>query len=101
MTSLRNALETIFLFMGVTCVTAGGGSGGRDVTPHPTSNVFFGNLLGVPSYWAFPFTGRSHGLAAAAPGHGQVALGAKKVALGPGPPGQGKVLGECLIQRCW
>ena len=36
-------------------------------------------------YWAFPVTGRSHGLAAAAPGHGQVALGAKKVALGPAP----------------
>ena len=34
-------------------------------------------------YWAFPVTGRSHGLAAAAPGHGQVALGAKKKALGP------------------
>ena len=34
-------------------------------------------------------TGRSHGLAAAAPGHGQVALGAKKVAPGPGPPGPG------------
>ena len=42
-------------------------------------------FLGVPSYWAFPVTGRSHGLAAAAPGHGQVALGAKKVALGLGP----------------
>ena len=40
-------------------------------------------------YWAFPVTGRSHGLAAAAPGHGQVALGAKKVALAPGPPGPG------------
>ena len=39
-------------------------------------------LLGVPSYWAFPVTGRSHGLAAA-PGHGQVALGANKVARGP------------------
>ena len=31
---------------------------------------------------AFPVTWRSHGLAAA-PGHGQVALGAQKVALGP------------------
>ena len=39
-------------------------------------------------YWAFPVTGRSHGLAAG-PGRGQVALGAKKVALGPGPPGPG------------
>jgi len=28
-------------------------------------------------YWAFPVIGRSHGLAAVAPGHGQVALGAK------------------------
>ena len=36
---------------------------------------------GVPSYWAFPVTGRSHGLTAAAPGHGQVALGANKMAL--------------------
>ena len=33
-------------------------------------------------YWAFPVTGRSYGLEAA-PGHGQVALGAKKVALAP------------------
>ena len=32
--------------------------------PHPTP--IFGNLPGVPSYWAFPVTGRSHGLAAAA-----------------------------------
>ena len=38
--------------------------------------------MGVPIYLF------GHGLAAAAaPGHGQVALGAKKVALGPGPPG--------------
>ena len=37
---------------------------------------------------AFPITGRSHGLAAA-PGHGQVALAAKKEALGPSPPGPG------------
>jgi hypothetical protein len=44
-------------------------------------------FLGVPKYWVFPITGRSHGLAAAAPGHGVVALGVKKVALGPGPPG--------------
>ena len=37
--------------------------------------------------WAFPITGRSHGLAAA-PDHGQVALGANNVARGPhtGPP---------------
>ena len=47
------------------------------------TNGALGNLLGVPSYWAFPFNGCSHGLAVAAPGHGQVALGAKKVALGP------------------
>ena len=59
-----------------------------------TTNGVFGNLLGVPSYWAFPVTGRSHGLAAAAPGHGQLALEAKKVArtwtgAGPGPGGPG------------
>ena len=51
------------------------------------TNGALGNLLGVPSYWAFPFNGCSHGLAVAAPGHGQVALGAKKVALGPPGPG--------------
>ncbi len=65
---------------------------GFPTSPHPTPNGVFGNLLGVPSYWAFPVTGRSHGLVAAAPGHGQVALGAKKVArtwtgAGPGPGG--------------
>ena len=37
---------------------------------------------------AFPVTGRSHVLAAA-PGHGQVALGTKKVALALGAPGVG------------
>ena len=52
----------------------------------------FKNLLGVPRYWAFPFTGRANGLAAAAPGHGKVALGTKKVArtwtgAGPGTGG--------------
>ena len=41
--------------------------------------------MGVSSYLF------GHGLAAAAPGHGQVALEAKKVALGPGPPGPGPV----------
>ena len=30
-----------------------------------------------PNGMAFPVIGRSHGLAAVAPGHGQVALGAK------------------------
>jgi len=45
-------------------------------------------LLGVPIYLF------GHGLAAAAPGHGQVALGTKKVArtwtgAGPGPGGPG------------
>ena len=55
---------------------------GFPTPPHTTPNGVFGNLLGVLSYWSFPVTGRSHGLAAAAaPGHGQVALGAKKVAL--------------------
>ena len=39
--------------------------------------------MGVSSYLF------GHGLAAAAPGHGQVAPEAKKVALGPGPPGPG------------
>ena len=67
---------------------------GFPTPPHPTTNFVFGNLLGVPSYWAFPVTERSHGLAAAAPVHGQVALGAKKVArtwTGAGPgPGDGK-----------
>ena len=51
--------------------------------PHPTppqkafSEIYWrSQLLGIPN----------HGLAAAAPGHGQVvALGAKKVALGPAP----------------
>ena len=58
---------------------------GFPTPPHPSPNGVFGHVLGVPSYWAFPVSGRSHGLAAAAPGHGQVALGAKKVALDPGP----------------
>ena len=49
--------------------------------PHPTPYGVFGNFMGVSSYLL------GHGLAAVAPGHGQVALGAKKVALGPGPPG--------------
>ena len=44
----------------------------------PQTGVFV-NLLGVPSYWAFPVTGRSHGQAATAPGHGEVAFGAKPV----------------------
>ena len=49
----------------------------------PTPNGVFGNLMSVSSYLF------GHDLAAAAPGHGQVALRAKKVALGPGPPGPG------------
>ena len=55
--------------------------------PHPTPYGVFGNLLGVSIYLF------GHGLAAA-PGHGQVPLGTKKVArtwtgagLGPGGPG--------------
>ena len=69
-----------------------GQNDGFPTPPHPTPNGVFGNLLSVPSYWAFPITGRSHGLAAAAPGLGQVALGAKKVprtwtGAGPGPGG--------------
>ena len=51
--------------------------------PKPIPHIAFPEI-----YWAFTVTGRSPGLAAAAaPGRGQVALGAKKVALGPsGPP---------------
>ena len=42
-------------------------------------------MLWRSMYWAFPVTGRSQGLAAA-PGHGQVALGTNKVALDLGGP---------------
>ena len=83
---------------------------GFPTPPHPTPAFPFNlmafpfNVLafpnkcyGVPSDWAFPVTGRSHGLAAA-PGHGQVALGAKKVARGPhsGPPSWVGLGGVCL-----
>ena len=58
--------------------------------PHPTPPRRFrkSNVMAFPfNVMTFPVTGRSHGLAAA-PGHGQVVLGAKKVARGPhsGPP---------------
>ena len=47
---------------------------------HPTPYGVFRNLMGVSSYLF------GHGLVAAAPGHGQVALGTKKMARpGPGP----------------
>ena len=44
---------------------------------------------------AFPFNGNAPGLAAA-PGHGEVALGAKKVARDPAPP----VPGPAPVQVC-
>ena len=53
---------------------------GRCKFPHA------GGKVAPPAFydeWASPFNGCSHGLAVAAPGHGQVALGEKKVALGP------------------
>ena len=54
--------------------------------PNPTPCGVFGKLMGVSSYLF------GHGLVAAAPGHGQVALGTKKAArtwtgAGPGPGG--------------
>ena len=49
-------------------------------TPHPTPAFPF-NVMAFPiNVMAFPVIGRSHGLPA---GHGQVALGANKVARGP------------------
>ena len=70
----------------------------KQIQPTPTFpfNVvaFPFNVMAFPVYWAFPVTGRSLGLAAA-PGHGQVALGANKVARGPhtGPPMEGEPVG--------
>ena len=34
---------------------------GFPTPPHPTPNGVFGNLLGVPSYWAFPWPGGGGG----------------------------------------
>ena len=54
----------------------------KNKTPNPTRPRRFrkSNDMAFPfNVMAFPVTGRSHGLAAA-PGHGQVALGTKKVA---------------------
>ena len=64
--------------------------GVEEIPPHPTPPLRFrkSNVMAFPfNVIAFPVTGRSNGLAAA-PGNGQVALGAKKVARGPhsGPP---------------
>ena len=71
------------------------GSAPHTTPPHPTPpnptppwRFRKSNVMAFPfNVIAFPVTGLSHGLAAA-PGHGQVALGAKKVARGPhsGPP---------------
>ena len=63
---------------------------GFPTPPHPKWR--FRKYTRRSQSWAFPVTGQSHGLAAAAPGHSQEALVAKKVArtwtgAGPGPGG--------------